>query len=108
MNAALWPATWGYHLGTMLNPILDTASLDATRAFFLRYVSGRGPLPAIRVGRQPYGVLVTTAFSRLAWPDTHPQAVHRRALNTLLSAATEDWRAYLRAKIERSPIGAGV
>ena len=93
MNAALWPATWGYHLGTMLNPIVGTAALDATRAFYLRYVSGRGPLPAIRVGRQPYGVLVTTAFSRLAWDDADPDAAHRRALNTVLSVATQDWDA---------------
>ena len=31
MNTALWPATWGYHLGTMLNPIFGTAAIDATR-----------------------------------------------------------------------------
>ena len=91
MNAALWPATWGYQLGTMLAPILGTAALDTTRAFFLRYVSGRGPLPAVRVGRQPYGVLATTAFSRLAWPDGDPRATHRRALNTVLMVAGEDW-----------------
>ena len=91
MNAALWPATWGYQLGTMLNPILGTAALDATRAFFLRYVSGRGPLPAVRVGRQPYGVLATTAFSRLAWPDADPLTPHRRALDTVLKVADGDW-----------------
>src|SRR6185295_11082728 len=43
MNTALWPATWGYHLGTMLNPMFGTAAIDATRAFFTSYVSGRGP-----------------------------------------------------------------
>jgi len=93
MNVALWPATWGYHLGTMLNPIVGTAVLDATRAFFVRYVSGRGPVPAIRVGRQPYGVLVTTAFSRLAWADTDPDAAHRRGLHALLTIAGQDWSA---------------
>jgi hypothetical protein len=91
MNAALWPATWGYHLATMLNPIFGTAALDATRAFFTRYVSGRGPVPALRVGRQPYGVLVTTAFSELAWEDADADAAHRRGLDALLSTVAQDW-----------------
>jgi hypothetical protein len=91
MNVALWPATWGYHLATMLNPIFGTATVDTTRGFFTRYVSGRGPVPAVRVGRQPYGVLVTTAFSRMAWADTDPDAAHRRGLNSVLSVAAQDW-----------------
>ncbi len=91
MNTALWPATWGYHLGTMLNPMFGTDAIDATRAFFTGYVSGRGPVPAFRVGKQPYGVLVTTAFSRLAWADTDPVAPHRRKLNAVLTAMAGDW-----------------
>jgi hypothetical protein len=93
MNAALWPATWGHHLGTTLNPIFGTAALDAIRSFFTRFVSGRGPVPAVRIGRQPYGILVTTAFSRLAWADTDPDVAHRRALNRVLTAAAQDWAA---------------
>ena len=91
MNVALWPATWGYHLATMLNPIFGTGAVDATRAFFTRYVLGRGPAPAIRVGRQPYGVLVTTAFSRMAWADNDPNAAHRRKLSSVLSVVAQDW-----------------
>ena len=41
-----------------------TADVAATREFFTRYVSGRGPLPALRIGAQPYGILPTTAFDR--------------------------------------------
>ncbi|MFB4295073.1 hypothetical protein [Actinomadura sp. NTSP31] len=89
-NTALWPATWGYFLRTALHPILGAGAIDETRDFFLRYVSGRGPLPAVKIGRQPYGIVPTTAFSRLAWPDSRP---HRRALNTVLSAAAQDWAA---------------
>jgi hypothetical protein len=91
MNVALWPATWGYHLGTTLNPIFGTTAVDATRTFFTRYVSGRGPVPAFRVGRQPYGVLVTTAFSRLTWADGDPEAAHLRVLNSVLATAAQDW-----------------
>ena len=73
MQTALWPATFGYWMDTLFTPNPGTASIfpdnviDQTRAFFTSYVSGRGPLPAIRIGGQPYGILPVTAFSRIQW-----------------------------------------
>ncbi|MGW4382493.1 hypothetical protein [Kitasatospora sp. NPDC004531] len=92
-DTALWPATWGYHLQTTLHPVFSRAVVEQTRQYFLRHVSGRGPVPTVRIGRQPYGILPTTAFSRLAWPDSHPAAAHRRGLHTVLRAAAADWQA---------------
>ncbi|SDZ24015.1 hypothetical protein SAMN05421504_11139 [Amycolatopsis xylanica] len=87
-NTALWPATWGNFLRTTLNPIVSEQVIAQTRDFFLRYVSGRGPIPAVKIGRQPYGVIATTAFSRLKWPVGTP---HRPGLHALLQAAAADW-----------------
>ncbi len=67
MNIALWPATLGYMMETMLHPVFDTRTVEKTRWFFNNYVSGRGAIPAIRIGKQPYGILPTTAFSRMNW-----------------------------------------
>jgi hypothetical protein len=73
MQTALWPATLGYWMDTLFTPnpgttsIFPDAVIDDTRAFFTSYVSGRGPLPAIRIGGQPYGILPVTAFSRIQW-----------------------------------------
>jgi hypothetical protein len=67
LNRALWPATLGYWLDKMLAPVFSDETVDLTRWFFTGYVSGRGAVPAIRIGGQPYGVLPTTAFSRIAW-----------------------------------------
>jgi hypothetical protein len=63
-NAALWTTTWkeavehisqaGRNNG---DKRLDSPSLDAVRDFWIESVRGRGPLPAIRLGRQPYGLL---------------------------------------------------
>ena len=91
-NTALWPATWGYYLQAVLHPALSQATVEKTREYFTGHVSGRGPIPTVQIGRQPYGILPTTAFSRLAWPDTHPAARHRRGLHQLLTRVTEDWR----------------
>jgi hypothetical protein len=62
MNRALWPATIGY----FLEELLETAANDndRVRRFFTSDVVARGSLPAIRVGKQPYGLLVTSAFNR--------------------------------------------
>jgi hypothetical protein len=65
MNRALWPATLGYAMETMLHPVFTPQQVDATRWFFTSFVSGRGFLPAVRIGNQPYGVLPIAALSRL-------------------------------------------
>ncbi|MEO8588231.1 MAG: hypothetical protein ABI432_02595 [Flavobacteriales bacterium] len=74
MNAALWPATMGYWMDTMMNTVFSDEAIGRTRVFFEKHVSGRGALPAVRIGDQPYGILPTTAFSRLAFA-SKPQSV---------------------------------
>jgi hypothetical protein len=71
MNRALWQATWGYFLLQMLgvgqpneSPLSDE-DIEWTRKHFVQYVRATGPLPAIRVGKQPYGFLPVTSFT--AW-----------------------------------------
>jgi hypothetical protein len=68
MNAALFPATLGYWLRTWMAPVITPAAAKLTRGFFASYVTGRGPAPAIRVGDQPYGILVTSDLSRWKYP----------------------------------------
>jgi hypothetical protein len=69
MNTALWPATIGYFMDALMDEVFTSDTVDRTRAFFTRYVSARGIIPAIRVGKQPYGILPAAARSRLQWFD---------------------------------------
>lgn len=71
MNRALWQATWGYFLLQMLgvgqtgeNPLTDD-DIEWARKHFVQYVRATGPLPAIRIGPQPYGFLPVTSLN--AW-----------------------------------------
>jgi hypothetical protein len=64
MNKALYAATLGYYTHSMLNQVMDENTLRKLRDHFTNYVTGRGPLSAIRVGNQPYGLLVTSDFSK--------------------------------------------
>ena len=72
MNTALFPATLGYWLRNWMAPVVTDSAARLTRDFFTGHVSGRGPLPAIRVGNQPYGVLLTSDLSRWKYPEPTP------------------------------------
>ncbi len=67
LNTALWPATFGYWMDTMMQPLFQPETIDQARWFFANFVSGRGGLPAIRIGYQPYGIVTATAWSRMNW-----------------------------------------
>jgi hypothetical protein len=63
-NTALWATTWGDAIEHLTpegransDKRLDTPTLDALREHWIGHVRGRGPLPALRLGRQPYGLL---------------------------------------------------
>lgn len=104
MNTALWPATLGYWMETMMSPVFGQDAVDGTRSFFTSHVSGRGAIPAIQVGRQSYGILPATAFSRMEWPVVSQRETARLAavaprgdaflplLYRILRAMDGDWR----------------
>jgi hypothetical protein len=92
MHLALWPGTIGYMMRTMLAPLFSEDVIDRTRDFLSRYVSGRGWIPALRVGAQPYGVLPVTDFARINWLD-------RETLGPSILFRDDGWLAYLRGLI---------
>lgn len=67
MNIALWNATLGYYLENMLTPIIDDEQGKVIRDFFTENVSGRGSIPAIRIGDQPYGILAINHLAKQSW-----------------------------------------
>lgn len=65
MNRSLWGATLGHYMEEMFDGVFTYDNIRRTEDFFTRHVTGRGMLPAFRVGAQPYGILATTAFTKL-------------------------------------------
>ena len=67
-NQALWPATWGSWLTDPMSidgaPMIDHDLIGELREWFVGNVRADGPLPTLRVGRQPYGLLPVTASER--------------------------------------------
>jgi len=72
MNRALWGGTAGDFMHDMLSPVIDPTTADRLRRYVGNYVTGRGLLPALRVGSQPYGVLPASCLSR--WVHTDSEA----------------------------------
>lgn len=63
MQLALWPATLGYFLEQMMDPVFNAVRQDEARTFALANGVPRGLLPALRVGQTPYGVMPVTSLA---------------------------------------------
>ena len=86
MTNALWNATLGYTLRYFWNPLdpgrtlLADAAIETLRAHAVRYLRPNGPLSALRVGNQPYGILPITARNFVADPQS---ALERELLEAI-------------------------
>lgn len=71
MQTALWPVTGGYYLEQILaepegaSPAFSDRQIEQARRYFVDAVRPAGPLPALRFGRQPYGLLPVTSMDSL-------------------------------------------
>jgi hypothetical protein len=104
MNRAAVAATLDDFVHEFLEGVVSPAAAAALHRFFVDRVSGRGLYPALRVGRQPYGVVVTSAWSR--WqpdrPDDRVAAGHHdieAGLHTLIGAHRQRWEQLARGAV---------
>ncbi|HEY5418341.1 MAG TPA: hypothetical protein VIK41_26075 [Gemmatimonadaceae bacterium] len=61
----IWEATLGGYVTDFLNPLFPDALTKQLRDHVRQYVFAGGPYTAIRIGKQPYGVLPVVAPGRL-------------------------------------------
>ena len=108
MNRALWPSTWGYYLEQMIAlgifkaegelpgvfPVEDVdANLDWARQHFVDQVRAGGPLPALRAGKQPYGLLPVTALGLWgATPEDGPQSAKDESAVAFIRRLQDYWQ----------------
>ncbi len=84
MNALLWPSTFGYWFDSLVQPGPTDAEIADIRRHEVQMVRGRGPLPPLRIGRQPYGVLPVTSLQ--AWQPGSERPGVVRAVSFLRAA----------------------
>jgi hypothetical protein len=92
MLDALWPATFGYFLSQMMEPVFQPAQIENLREYAATNTIPRGASPAFRVGVTPYGVLPVTSVSRykLSRPEP-PLAAIEQALVRFVSRLWPIW-----------------
>lgn len=91
MNHLLWPATLGYYLEQFLFPLISEKDSEQTRAFFTKFVAGRGMMPSLRVNNQPYGIIPSTSFSKWTYSDEPENDFYRRLYQRVLSVLDKQW-----------------
>jgi hypothetical protein len=62
MLRSLWPATLGYFLSQMMASVFSASVIEQARQYVLANAYPRGPIPALRAGRTPYGILPVTSL----------------------------------------------
>lgn len=100
MAIALFPVTIGEVIGTLNRPAAER--YDEKKAFavlssvipFARehcasFVRGRGPLPVLRIARQPYGILPITSWQR--WLPLPSEPEHLDRLGQILRVLRPCW-----------------
>jgi hypothetical protein len=102
MNEATWPATLGYFMDQMMRPLFtfpfgsrlfSKEDIENARGYFRRWVRGRGPVPAFRVGAVPYGVLPALALDRWAKRGTgDPDQEMEGKMLTVVRRLREIWK----------------
>jgi hypothetical protein len=102
MNEALFPVTWGEVIGNLLLPNMIESPTDDdllpalerassfVRQHFRDFARARGPLPALLLGRQPYGLLPVTDTK--AWKPAAGEAAMLRRLSSLLAQLRPFWQ----------------
>jgi len=64
LKTALWLALGDYYLVTHIKPNLSNDTRKAVWEHFRKFVSARGEYSTLRIGKQPYGILPVTNFSK--------------------------------------------
>lgn len=96
LTAALWPALWG---GALVDEWqVDPAVAGALTGWALEHVAPQGPLPSLRVGDDPYGLLPVTWLGGWTPEDGDPGELAEglERLRSVLTWAVADLHAHLR------------
>lgn len=78
MNRVLWEGCLGLFLKEVLPPNQVSAdNITWLRSWFINWVRADGPLPILRLGRQPYGILPVSVPRTVASPTTEEQGLEK-------------------------------
>jgi hypothetical protein len=87
----VWSSTLGYYLDQLMDPLVDDLTITQLRDYAKRFLQPGGPLPVLRTGKQPYGILPVVSFTRFS-----PNADIERKLHAVLKRLRPFWESAAR------------
>ena len=94
MNTALWPATGDSFLRFMLPGAVSAPDRAKLWEHVRRWVRARGPMPALRIGNVPYGVLPVTRVGAAAGDNPAGWSASKLDSPALDTAQAEAWERF--------------
>ncbi len=94
MSTALYPATIGNFVEVLSSPALSETAQNNLHNFFVNHVNATGPLSSIRVGNQPYGILLTSNMK--IWKESSP---FYSTMSSLLGILQEKWHDMMKKNV---------
>lgn len=95
VHTVLWPVTWGYFFDQLIfNVFSDVETvIKPAREYFRNWVRPGGPLPTLRVGNQPYGILPATSIRtyQVGADSTCPSDPFESQLLSLINKLRQEW-----------------
>jgi hypothetical protein len=85
MTALTWPATWGAFLTGFTG--VSAATAEGLRSWAVAWLRPGGPLPALRIGARPYGILPVVDLAAWSEPSPAGAATHVHGVVTGLVGA---------------------
>ncbi len=102
MNTALWAGNLEYYIGQMLRSSDSGKSHNPSfirwlRQHYIDHVRGRGPLPPIRIGDQPYGItpVMPTISVEPTRTDVYRDSIHEFRFHKMVQRLYPIWQSSL-------------
>jgi hypothetical protein len=91
MNAALSSATFDFYLRNELSSLFTEDLHSELRKHFIDHVTGRGPLPVMRKGNQPYGWVLCTDLNNISAENDNPVLKSILPLIRIINSESRLW-----------------
>lgn len=92
MQDALWPVLGQYYLELMLEEAFDDATKIRLWDHFSKFVRARGPLPSIKIGKLPYGILPVTKIGQWEpYRQQEPDSIFYSKLHSVVMCLYDKW-----------------
>lgn len=102
VRKATWFALGGQMLRMLFGNHISNEAHEQLWKFYSEYVDPKGPLPTIKLGKLPYGILPVVHLSELLRPDRQNDAIlhgnTQDKINLVLAKLYKEWLAMAEAK----------